>query len=179
MDHIEILFDGGSGERSLKKLSPPGEEDFVSDQIGLPKTARWRLLLSGRGLRSRRRWCGSWLGGLRRCLLYSRQNGTRSRCAAPPHGNNRQRNRGHHEKDRRPGGCSGKRGGGSPRTERRLAPHTAERGRDITALAALQQHHDDQEEAHNNVYRVDQANQNVHLPENQTGSKPAFLSLME
>ena len=69
----------------------------------------------------------------------------------------------------RPGGRLGECRRRAAWTERGLAAHAAESRRDVAALAALQQHDDDQEKAHNNVNCVNQANQIRHAMTIQAG----------
>src|SRR5581483_9963125 len=68
------------------------------------------------------------------------------------------RDRGQHENHRRPGGRLGQYSGRASRPEGGLAAHAAERSRNICALAALQQHNQDQEQANNDVNRRNQVN---------------------
>jgi len=104
------------------------------------------FLLSGRCCRLLRR-SGLGLNWLR---LESLQNRRR---ASPPGSVNRQGDGSDHESHSRPGGGLGEGAGGAARTKRGLAALPAERGRDVAALAALQQHDHDDEEADQNVKR--------------------------
>ena len=122
----------------------------------------WRL---GRCCRLRRRWC----------RLDARQNRVRRRHSAATHRKDRQSDRCDHEENSRPGGCLGKSGGCAARTECGLAAHATESSGDIAALAALEQHHDNQKETDQDVHGVDQTNQPAHELTNQTGLRPAFL----
>ena len=74
----------------------------------------------------------------------------RPRAAAARRGN-RKRDRSEHEDNRAPGSRLGEHRSRAARSERRLAAHTAKCGCDITALTALQQHHNNQEETNQNV----------------------------
>src|SRR5579863_10029302 len=101
-------------------------------------------------------------GSRRRCRLsldrlrfQSLQHGARS---PMPGGINRQRNRSDHERHRRPGRGLGERTGSAPRTECRLAALPAKRRRNIAALAALQQNHNDDEETDQDMDRSDEVN---------------------
>src|SRR5579871_3386717 len=76
----------------------------------------------------------------------------------PPRGKHRQRDRGEHEDDGRPRGGFGQHGGGGAGAECGLAAHAAESRGNVAALAALQQHNDDEEGANNDVNRGDQCN---------------------
>jgi hypothetical protein len=99
----------------------------------------WRRGLGRRGL-----------GRLRLGLvgLHSREN--RAGCGSS-RDEDRQRDRRHHKNDSRPGCCLGQRRGCSPRPESCLTAHAPERGSDVSAFSALQQHHNDQKQANNNV----------------------------
>lgn len=78
---------------------------------------------------------------------------------------NGQRDRGNHEGNRRPGGCSGERTGRSPWSESGLAALPAKRGGDIAGIAALQQDNDDDEETNQDVNCNDQTvNHNLIQP---------------
>ena len=71
---------------------------------------------------------------------------------------NRQRDGSDHERHGRPGGSPGERVGRAARTERRLAALSAKGRGNVAALAALQQHHNDDEETDQNVDGSDQVN---------------------
>ena len=135
------------------------------------------LLLRRSRLRSRSRGLLRRSRGLRRTLgpLDSRQNGIRS-WATSPDGEDGERNRRHHKEHRRPGGRLGERRSRATGPECRLATHAAKGGRNITTLSTLQEHDDDQEKAHNDVYGVNQTNQITHTSASQTGTL-AGLSL--
>ena len=105
---------------------------------------RWR---PGRGLPD----CGL---GLRRFSYLAGPSSDR-RAAR---GHDRKRDRGNHEDNGRPGRRLGQRGGGARRAEGGLASHAAKCRRNVAALAALQQHDNDQEEANDNVDNGDQYN---------------------
>ena len=62
--------------------------------------------------------------------------------------------------------------GGAPWAKCGLAAHPAKSGRDITALAALQQHHDDQKKTNNDVNGRNQNKSCIAKP--NPVSKPAF-----
>src|ERR1039458_6019242 len=104
-----------------------------------------------------RGWCHRLLrrGGLRfdRLRLDVSQNGGRSAAPGCVH---RQRDGSDHERHSRPGGSFGKRAGRAARSERRLAALTAESRGNVAALAALQQNHNDDEEADQDVDRRDE-----------------------
>jgi len=103
------------------------------------------LLLRGlHGWRSR----GSRRLRLHRLRLHSLQHRLR---AAMPRRVDWEGNRGHQEQYSRPRGRSRKRAGRAPRTERRLAALPAKCRGNVSALAALQQHHYDDEETNKNV----------------------------
>src|SRR5271170_6245952 len=119
------------------------KKSFVNQRPG-----SFLFLLSGRCCRRLRRR-GLRLDGLRLELI---EYGTR---APTPCGVHRQRNGGDHEGDRRPRGRPRKSAGRAARTERRLAALPAESRGNVPALAALQQHDDDNEETDQNVDRND------------------------
>src|SRR5690242_2912105 len=68
-----------------------------------------------------------------------------------PGGEDRQGNRGQHEQNGGPSGRLAEYGGRATWTEGRLAALTTESSGDIGALAMLQQDHDDEEQANDNV----------------------------
>lgn len=107
----------------------------------------WLLLRSGRSHRERRR--------LHRLRFDALQHGFRAAAIALIYG---QRNRGDHEKNRRPRRRFRKGAGCAARAERGLAALPAKRGGKISGAAALQQHDDDNEEASEDVYGGDEIN---------------------
>jgi len=62
-----------------------------------------------------------------------------------------ERHRGQHEENGRDGGCLGERRGCAPRPEGRLTALSAECSRNISSLAALEQHNNNQKQADENV----------------------------
>ena len=103
-------------------------------------------------------WIGgflSWLG-LRGLRLNPLQYGRRS---AMPGRVDRQSNRSHHERHRRPSRRFGERTGGSAGPKRCLTALSSEGGGDVAALAALQQHDHDNEETDHDMDSSDQINQ--------------------
>ncbi len=77
---------------------------------------------------------------------------------SPARGKYRQRDRGEHEDDGRPRGGLGEHRRGRAASESGLAAHSAESGSNIAALAALQQHDDDEEGTDDDVNDGDQRN---------------------
>jgi|SRR5580700_843076 hypothetical protein len=136
------IFSGGSPPSRVSRK--PGHRDLSIDAVRciVETTIPKQLLL--RGLRGRwsRRLRLHWL------RLNSLQHGLR---AAVPRCIDRECNRRHQEEHRRPRRRSLECVGGAPRTKRRLAALTTECRGNVPALAALQQHHDDDEEANKNV----------------------------
>src|SRR5215813_10808473 len=74
-----------------------------------------------------------------------------------PRGVNRKCNRCQHKRHCGPGCRLRKRAGRTARSKCRLATLAAECGRNVTALAALQQYNHDDEKTNNNVNRVNEA----------------------
>src|SRR5215472_6002629 len=103
------------------------------------------------------RWGRGWGRGLRlrRRRLHSVQHGVRAGALG---GVNGKRDRRHHENDGRPGRRFRQCCSGSARSKGSLAAHSAKRRCDIAALAALQEHHNDQKEGNNNVNDGDENN---------------------
>jgi len=64
----------------------------------------------------------------------------------------RQCDGGQHENDRKRNGRLGQKRSGATGSESRLAPHSPERPRQIRAPCALQEHRQDQDDRHQNVY---------------------------
>src|SRR6185312_749864 len=82
------------------------------------------------------------------------ENTTRTRRAVVRHDDQHQR--GQHEERRRDGGCLGEHGCGAARAKYRLRSHSAEGAGQIGRLAALQENHDDQKKAQDDVQSGDQ-----------------------
>ena len=85
---------------------------------------------------------------IRRRSLVVLQHGP---VAGSPRRQYRQRNRRDHKDHRAPGRRLSQDGCRATRAKCRLAAHAAERSGDVATLAALQQHHDNQESANKDV----------------------------
>ncbi len=116
---------------------------------------RRRSRVRGRRLSGRSRRRHRTLLLLRAGRLHALQYGSASRV---PRGVNRERDGGDHKDHRRPCGRLLQQAGRTPRAERRLAAHAAESRGDVSRLAALQQHDDDDKETNNYVKNCDDAN---------------------
>src|SRR5579885_28327 len=130
------------------------------------------------------RWRRGRLGGSCRLRsgaagLHAREHRAGGFRSGTADGEDRKRDRGDHEQDGRPGSGLGERRRRATGTEGRLAAHASEGGGNVAALAALQQYHHDQEEAHYDVHGVDKANDNIHASTNQTGPQGRPFSAME
>jgi len=64
---------------------------------------------------------------------------------------NRERDRSHHKDDSRPRSCARQSRGRAARSEGGLAAHATESRRNVAALAALQQHNDDEKQTNRDV----------------------------
>src|ERR1700676_725355 len=119
-----------------------GRWSFVTGQR--PKTNDQRLFLCRRS--GWRRWL-HWLrlGGRGFDSLQYRVRTTMARSE------NRQRDRGHHKDDGRPGGCFRQNRGRAAWAEGGLAAHASESCCNVAALPALQQYHDDEKQTNRNV----------------------------
>src|SRR5215510_11818755 len=80
-----------------------------------------------------------------------------------PGGQQSQRNRGNHEDDGTPGRDLGEQGSGAARAKGRLAAHAAKGGGNISALAVLQQHNDDQDHANDHMNGGEKNNEHAAL----------------
>ena len=125
-------------ENLLEDSSPAAQSIALDGRLGI----RIRLFLLGR------RCCRR----LRRRRLSLHRLGfdplQHRRRAAAPAGVNRECDGGNHERHGRPGRSLRKCTGCAARTERRLAALPAKGRGNVSALAALQQHDNDDEEAH-------------------------------
>ena len=77
-----------------------------------------------------------------------------------------------HERHRRPCGSAGQGAGGSARAEGGLASLTAERGRNVTALSALQQHNHDDEETDQDVDSGNEVDHKFNVFLSSTANRP-------
>lgn len=68
-----------------------------------------------------------------------------------PRGRNRERNRGDHKCDSRPSGSFREGRGAAARAKCSLTSHATEGGRNVAALATLQEHDNNQENADQNM----------------------------
>jgi hypothetical protein len=135
-----------------KALGDPRAPEIVLKTNYPLLVRRWR-----RGIRTRLiGWCRSALRGARCQFVQYRTCGIGVTIREY-----RQRDRGQHKDNRRPGGRFAENRGRSARTERRLTPHAAERSRDIGALTALQQHNNNQEQTNDDVNDGDQNSSHV------------------
>ena len=120
-----------------------------------PRLSGLRLLVRNRrrSVRSLLRCRGCW-SLLRRGSLLAAQYRASTRSAA--RSNDRQRDRGDHEDDRRPSGDSAEQGGRATRTESGLTARATERSCKVGALSMLEKNDADKEQANENVQDRDE-----------------------
>ena len=115
---------------------------------------------------------GCWLR-LRRRGFHTRKNRSRRR-GAGPRGQDRKRDRGQHEDNRRPRGGLRKGSGRATWAEGRLTTLAAEGGGNVATLTALQQNDHDQKEANRDMNERHQVNHVVDKPNRPSGRPLLF-----
>src|SRR6185437_3171935 len=128
----------------LHASGPTGRISWIIKQLAtsdVPRTRSRKTIAGRRNLLLRRLAIRGW-------GLHILQHRSSTASARRQHG---KRDGGQHKDNRAPGGSFGQHRRGASRSKSGLTAHSAKGGSNIAALSALQQHHNDQEQANDDV----------------------------